>query len=201
MCLLVYLPLIGQRRCSRYLPTVGKSSSPYPVCMLCRADGINRNTTRTMHDVKSCELTLSNFISTARPERLRIVEEFSVPTGIRDPDLAWPRQCGSSPYAAFAVTGSDHAKTNFNFYRYCGVAFQFIDCVATNWLSAAAAGAGVRSYFKVHFVETYPGPVFSGACQAFGTCHCMACGGYPVLDCGARRISGQKILNSEHAIV
>jgi hypothetical protein len=67
---------------------------------------------------------------------------------------------------AYAVIRPDHAKTNFNFRRYCGDALHFVARAARNPLSAAAASAGVHSYFKVHFVATCSGPFFSAANEA-----------------------------------
>jgi hypothetical protein len=78
----------------------------------------------------------------------------------------------------------DHAKTNFVFHRHCGDLFHFIAyaSIARDRLFAAAASVGVRSHFKVYFVETYPSEVLSGARETFGSRDGVACRGCSALD-------------------
>ena len=91
------------------------------------------------------------------------------------------------PLSAYAVMRPDHAQATFNFILPYGVVFYPVASaqIARDRLSTAAAGTGVCTDLKVHFMAAYPGPLLPGAGETFRSRYSVACRGRPALDCRA----------------
>lgn len=89
-----------------------------------------------------------------------VLLEFSVPTGLRNFDLARPLQSRSCLALAHAMTRPDHAPNHVNQSGGCGVACGSLassnSCphAASSGLPEAGAGAAIHPNIQVHAVAT-----------------------------------------------